>query len=37
MPRLTGKIPAYRLHKARNLAVVTLDGRNHYLGPFGSP
>jgi len=37
MPRLTRKIPAYRLHKARNLAVVTLDGRNHYLGPFGSP
>ena len=36
MPRLTRKIPAYRLHKARNLAVVTLDGRNHYLGPFGS-
>ena len=37
MPRLTRKIPAYRLHKARNLAVVTLDGRNHYLGSYGSP
>jgi len=29
--------PAYRLHKARNCAVVTIDGRNYYLGPFGSP
>jgi integrase len=37
MPRLVHKIPSYRLHKARNLAVVTLDGRNHYLGPYGSP
>jgi integrase len=30
-------IPAYRHHKARNCAVVTIDGRNVYLGPFGSP
>jgi len=29
--------PAYRLHKARKCAVVTIDGKNHYLGPFGSP
>ncbi|HXT57095.1 MAG TPA: site-specific integrase, partial [Pirellulales bacterium] len=29
--------PKYRLHKARNSAVVTIDGRNHYLGPYGSP
>ncbi|MEJ7640260.1 MAG: hypothetical protein WKF75_20415, partial [Singulisphaera sp.] len=29
--------PTYRLHKARNSAVVTIDGRNHYLGPYGSP
>jgi integrase len=28
--------PAYRLHKARGLAVVTIDGRDHYLGPYGS-
>jgi integrase len=35
MPR-TQRPPAYRLHKARNFAVVTIDGRNHYLGPFGS-
>ena len=29
--------PSYRLHKARNCAVVTLGGRNYYLGPYGSP
>ena len=28
--------PAYRRHKARNCAVVTIHGRNHYLGPYGS-
>jgi hypothetical protein len=36
MPR-TNRPPAYRLHKARNLAVVTLAGKDHYLGPYGSP
>ncbi|MGP0068794.1 MAG: tyrosine-type recombinase/integrase [Isosphaeraceae bacterium] len=35
MPR-TNRPPAYRLHKSRNCAVVTIDGRNHYLGPYGS-
>jgi len=29
--------PSYRLHKARRCAVVTIDGRNHYLGPYDSP
>jgi len=29
--------PSYRIHKARNCAVVTIHGKNHYLGPFGSP
>jgi integrase len=29
--------PSYRFHKARNCAVVTLDGRDHYLGAHGSP
>jgi integrase len=37
VPRLTRKIPAYRHHKARDLAVVTLDGHDRYLGPHGSP
>ena len=36
MPR-SQRPPSYRRHKARNSAVVTIDGRNHYLGPFGSP
>lgn len=30
------RIPAYRLHKPKNLAVVRLDGRDIYLGPYGS-
>lgn len=29
--------PSYRLHKARNCAAVTIDGKNHYLGPYDSP
>ena len=28
--------PKYRLHKARQCAVVTINGHNHYLAPFGS-
>src|SRR6266853_1803007 len=32
-----GSVPSYRHHKARGLAVVTIDGHDHYLGPFGSP
>ena len=29
--------PTYRYHKARNCAVVTIHGKDHYLGPHGSP
>jgi integrase len=29
--------PKYRYHKARDCAVVTLAGRDHYLGTFNSP
>jgi hypothetical protein len=36
MPRKKG-VPSYRLHKARNCAVVTLDGKNIYLGKYDSP
>jgi integrase len=32
----TSRPPAYCLHKARKCAVVTIDGKNHYLGPYGS-
>lgn len=28
--------PSYRLHKAPNCPVVTIDGKNHYLGAYGS-
>ncbi len=33
----TARPPTYRLHRARNCAVVTIKGHNHYLGPYGSP
>jgi hypothetical protein len=36
MPRLRGKVPAYRLHRASGQALVTLNGRDHYLGPHGT-
>ena len=36
MPRLTESHPKYRRHRASGQAVVTLSGKDHYLGPFGS-
>ena len=36
MPR-SPQQPKYRLHKARNCAVVRIDGKDHYLGPYDSP
>jgi integrase len=30
------RIPSYRLHKSSGQAIVTLSGRDHYLGPHGS-
>lgn len=35
MPR-RATVPTYRLHKASGQAVVTIDGRDHYLGTHGS-
>lgn len=32
----TARTPSYRLHKPSGRAVVTLDGRDHYLGAHGS-
>ena len=29
--------PSYRKHKASGQAVVTIRGKDHYLGPFDSP
>lgn len=37
MPRLKYKIPSYCHHKASGQAVVTLSGKDYYLGPHGSP
>jgi integrase len=31
------RTPSYRYHKARHCAVVTIDGRDHYLGSYDSP
>lgn len=31
------KIPSYRLHKASGQAVVTIEGRDLYLGRYDSP
>ena len=37
MPALKKRYPSYRLHRASGQAVVTLCGKDHYLGPHGSP
>jgi hypothetical protein len=31
------RVPAYSLHRASGKAVVRLDGKDHYLGDFGTP
>lgn len=36
MPRLTAALPRYRKHAASRQAVVTLHGKDHYLGPYNS-
>ena len=36
MPRRSGKVPSYCHHKSSGRAVVRIDGRDHYLGPYGS-
>jgi integrase len=37
VPKLTNKLPSYRLHKPSGRAVVTIAGKVVYLGKFGSP
>lgn len=37
MPSLRRRIPSYRHHRPTGQAVVRLDGRDHYLGRFGTP
>jgi integrase len=36
MPRLIHSLPKYRRHRKSGQAVVTLNGRDHYLGPHGT-
>lgn len=36
MPRLSKALPKYRKHRASGKAVVTLDGKDFYLGPHGT-
>ncbi|WP_417737272.1 tyrosine-type recombinase/integrase [Rosistilla oblonga] len=36
MPRLTKSLPKYRKHRASGQAVVTIDGKDRYLGPHGT-
>src|SRR5262245_43573547 len=37
MPDRKSHQPAYRHYKPKNLAVVRIDGRDHYLGRYDSP
>ena len=36
MPKLTHSTPRYRKHKATGQAIVTVFGKDHYLGPHNS-
>ena len=36
MPTLINSVPKYRKHRASGQAVVTIQGRDHYLGPWKS-
>jgi hypothetical protein len=36
MPRLTKSVPSYGKHRASGQAVVTLNGKDHYLGTYGT-
>jgi hypothetical protein len=36
MPKLSSSLPKYRCHKAFGQAIVTLAGKHHYLGQYGT-
>lgn len=36
MPRLVRTVPAYQKHRASGQAVVSLNGHDYYLGPYGT-
>lgn len=31
------RIPSYRHYKPKNLGLVVIDGKYHYLGKYGTP
>jgi hypothetical protein len=37
MPKLVNRVPVVRLHKRSGHARVRIDGKEHFLGRFGSP
>jgi len=37
MPSTPPRTPKYRHYKPKDLAVVRIDGKDHYLGKYGSP
>ena len=36
MPRSANYVPRYSKHEGSGLAVVTIRGKDHYLGPYGT-
>ena len=36
MPKLVNTVPKYRKHRASGQALVSIGGRDHYLGPYGT-
>ncbi len=36
MPKSSTAVPKYRKHRSSGQAVVTINGRDHYLGPHGT-
>src|SRR5438874_1183111 len=36
MPAKSSQVPKYRHYKPKNLAVVRIDGKDHYLGKYGT-
>jgi hypothetical protein len=36
MPTLKHSVPKYRKHRSSGQAIVTVAGRDHYLGPYGT-
>src|SRR3954452_20709072 len=37
MPARSTRIPSYRHYRPKDLAVVRIDGHDHYLGKYDSP